>query len=158
MQIDLNSFCDPGRYKFARPWSEGVYTYAANGHILIRVPRDRLIPVSAEAHRITDNAEVVEWFDLEPLYGWHALPVVTVARIECPSCHGVQGCDCGYCDGDGSYPEDIEPVVVGGVPFSSHVLEKLGVLPACEIGVNDMTSPSRIRFKGGDGLIMPIKP
>jgi hypothetical protein len=40
MAIDLQKFCEPfRREEIATPWSSGVYTYATNGYVLVRVPR-----------------------------------------------------------------------------------------------------------------------
>jgi hypothetical protein len=48
-------------------------------------------------------------------------------------------------------------VLVGGVWFTNWLLEMLNSLPNCKIGVNDDKNPSRIRFDGGVGLVMPRK-
>ncbi len=44
--IDLKPFCGDNdiRYYLNEPFSEGEFTYATNGHILIRVPRRDDVP------------------------------------------------------------------------------------------------------------------
>ena len=37
--LSLEMFCDPERPELARPFSIDAWTYASNGHILVRVPR-----------------------------------------------------------------------------------------------------------------------
>ena len=38
-QINLDIFCDPSSPGLTRPFSVGTWSYATNGHILVRVPR-----------------------------------------------------------------------------------------------------------------------
>ena len=38
-QINLEIFCDPSHPGLARPFSIDAWSYATNGHILVRVPR-----------------------------------------------------------------------------------------------------------------------
>jgi hypothetical protein len=39
MDINLEMFCDPAREGIERPFLFGEFTYATNGHILVRIPK-----------------------------------------------------------------------------------------------------------------------
>ena len=62
---------------------------------------------------------------------------------------------CFHCDGTGVAGYDHKCVEVGGIPFSGLYLSWLCQLPNCEIGPFGEKEPARIRFDGGEGLIMP---
>ena len=63
--MDLQQFCSVGdeynRYRIHRPFSRGAWSWATNGHILVRVARRADIPEDQDA----PNAEAV-WPKIEP--------------------------------------------------------------------------------------------
>lgn len=70
------------RYDLSQPFSRGQYSYATNGHIIVRVPR-----ICEDAETVWPNIEVVTaaitHASLSPL------PLLDVAApIECPTCKG----------------------------------------------------------------------
>lgn len=88
MRPDLWQFCMVAetamrsRYDLSQPFSRGQYTYATNGHIIVRVPR---IVEDAEAHwpKIEDVTAAISHDALSPL------PVLcTDDPGECPTCKG----------------------------------------------------------------------
>lgn len=88
MRPDLWQFCMVAetamrsRYDLSEPFSRGQYTYATNGHIIVRVPR---IAEDAEAHwpKIETVTDAISHAALAPL------PRVAVPEpIECPTCRG----------------------------------------------------------------------
>lgn len=87
MRPDLLQFCMVAetamraRYDLAEPFSRGQYTYATNGHILIRLPR---IAEDAEGElKVEAVAEAISHANLSPL------PKLTVPEpAECPVCKG----------------------------------------------------------------------
>lgn len=95
---DLSKFCDPDHRILNRPWSAGDYTYASNGVIIVRIPRQ------------ADVAKNIHIFDASPCFVehtddmvWH--PVIGYKKpdqIECDMCDG-HGMDfvCPECDGHG---------------------------------------------------------
>lgn len=68
---------------------------------------------------------------------------ITDADAECEECYGT---------GKNLLHNSVE---VGGALFSDLYLFWLSQLPNCEIGVFNDLDPARIRFDGGEGLIMP---
>jgi len=121
MMIDLTRFCskDETRYHH-KPWSRGGYTYATEGHIMIRVPRLADVPENPDApdcNNVFVQAAKVE------TRTWHMIPPYTLERKPCKNCDGkgyFQKCencegsgyvgkndrDCSDCDGDGFQPCD----------------------------------------------------
>lgn len=64
-----------------------------------------------------------------------------------------QTCNC--CDGSGKEYAKDKSVSVGPADFSDRYLSWLNLFPNCEIGPIDSNKPARVRFDGGEGLIMP---
>ena len=62
---------------------------------------------------------------------------------------------CGHCDGSGREYAIDKGVEVGPVLISDRYLSWLNLFPNCEIGPIDEKKAARIRFDGGEGLIMP---
>lgn len=75
--------------------------------------------------------------------------------FECPICKGDGPPECKTCYGHGTIL-DSTPVKIGGVDFNSRYIKRMATLPNCEISPTNGSTPARIRFDGGDGLIMPM--
>jgi hypothetical protein len=113
---ELQKFCAKAedRPRLAVPWSEGQWTYAANGALLIRVPR--LPDVPEQSRPGTLWASTLEYFDRDP-WRWFEIPDVAIGVLfenelsdhACTWCDGsgrevldgVSGA-CGGCNGTGS--------------------------------------------------------
>ncbi len=100
---DLMSFCsDENRKGITEPWSEGEYTYATNGHILIRVPRLDDVPQCDLAPKTVDK--------MFPESCPEKLYLVSVIHTSdsqepriCPLCNGAGKPDkCPECKGEGT--------------------------------------------------------
>ena len=102
--MDLQKFCskDSIRININKPFSEGIYTYATNGHIIVRVPRiegvgeqetsDKFNPVKPEP-----------LFASIPDYPYFTIPDIPEPSFdECSKCAGTGKVKvCPECDGDG---------------------------------------------------------
>ena len=73
---------------------------------------------------------------------------------ECPVCEDPT---CRSCDGTGIEPRKIVTVEVGGALFNVEFLRKFAALPDAELAPREHWLPCRVRFAGGEGLIMPMR-
>ncbi|MBU2537260.1 MAG: hypothetical protein KKH22_02395 [Proteobacteria bacterium] len=100
--LDLMKFCnfDQGYGETMRkPWSTGKYSYATNGHILVRVLRRDEIPEREDAPPLYNVSHL---FFKEPRT-WLPAPVVSPQKPkECELCGGTGSVFyCPECDGEG---------------------------------------------------------
>lgn len=99
MQIDLNKFCDKsGKGWMSKPFTQGEYTFATNGFVLIRVPKILGIPEIGKEHKI--NQVFLEVFDKSPEMFY---PIGDLGqKNDCNKCDG-KGFHytCPECDGTG---------------------------------------------------------
>lgn len=185
----LRQFCSLeglGR-KTEQPWSVGEFSFATNGHVLIKVPRMSEIAEMADpidTSKVWPKTEAKEWIDVS---GYKAPTPAECPKCggkpsnpECPECEGegeveasnkyntytveCATCDgtgvepvCSRCDGDGVV-EVLERVPLGHAGFSKKYLALLSQLPNCQISTIDEVSAASFRFDGGAGVIMPMRP
>lgn len=100
--IDLRIFCNPDdrREALKSPFSDENYTYATDGHIVIRVSRMVDIPISEGGVGLLKYLK----FDHAEMTDWNPIPteIPEGKRVECKSCHGSgKVLICEDCDGDG---------------------------------------------------------
>ena len=93
MSINLQAFCNSGHEKLNSPFTVGGFTYAANGHVLVRVAAVK--DFGGEAPEGFFDLP----FDHENLTDWQKFPEVEVERGVCGECKGTgytAGCkECG---------------------------------------------------------------
>lgn len=159
---DLLPFCskDETRRGITQPWSQGPYTYATNGVILIRIPRIEYVPENPLAPHDVDRMFVGR---MNPAVMYRvdeiSLPLVDAATV-CSECGG-SGCE--DCDWTGK-EELFVPVKLGSTYFNARQLLLLKALPECVLGVHkdagDSSSllPAYFRFAYGDGLLIWMMP
>lgn len=159
MSINLNLFCDPKRCEFgcdlSVPFSLNGHTYATNGHIAVRVPRRPDIPENKEAVK----AEGLPWDFSRVKFGPLPEPELLPDQCwkcagrghkhECPDCR----CECKACAGSGKLPSRVK---IGKAVFAGQYIEWVRALPGLEIGKPKPSTPLPFRFKGGEGLLMPL--
>jgi hypothetical protein len=102
MKDMLARFCHAENIILNVPWSRGVYTYATNGHILVRAPRLEDVPEKEDAPEVDKMFSIPlpdEWFPLADM----ALPALEATEKTCPECNGAgtKECECPECDGRG---------------------------------------------------------
>lgn len=102
--IDLKKFCADDRYQLSEPWSVDQYTYASNGHVLVRVARRDDAPEKENALNV---AQLWEAFDEKADFvGLPKTPAFTVTR--CLHCRGSGAVvQCIECDGEGTLECDL---------------------------------------------------
>lgn len=167
--MNLDKYCsaDTHRVNISKPFSRGEWTYATDGHILVRIPRDQNVPEikdAPEVERIVpSNIYLLTFRELH----LPVLPPYEEKKQACEDCDGRGSehdcpdcnCQCENCDGSGE--EMVNPrlyVAIDGIPYDLKYLHWLRELP--NITVADPAtkeSPCPFRFDGGEGLIMPVR-
>lgn len=159
--LDLAPFCgtDDTHDYLMKPFSAGEFTYATNGHIMVRVPRrpDAMEPTT----KFSWDAPIKGWdrASYEPLRG--SLP--PIEKVDCicfdGHAHACPGCNCvcPKCHGTGqAYPAI--SAGIGDVPFAIHYVAMLLALPGIEVTTKpEQRQPLLFRFDGGIGALMPLQ-
>lgn len=170
--IDLQQFCskDDVRLYLMKPWRRGPFTYATNGHIIVRVDAvdgDEEEPRAPDAAEIFFSQQSDSALVFAPLRV--NLPPITTDNA-CETCGGAghwkdctfQGTDifmdCRDCGGNGTIEKQVS-VSIAGVHFSARYIAQIGALPGAEFLSNpaDAIIPCPFRFAGGTGLLMPMR-
>ena len=121
-----------------RPWSAGAYTYASNGHILIRVKRIKSVRENKDAptrrcNRILRDTACIRYVKIP-------------ARLTVYS-HGIRG-NRGFPDG----------VFIGAALLSKPYLALIRSLPGGQLtSMPFVIKPSGFKFDHGVGAIMPMR-
>jgi hypothetical protein len=160
---NLDLFCDPDcdepGLDLSRPFSLNGHTYACDRVIAVRVPRCPDIPENKEAPNVEER---LPW-DFSRIK-FTPLPEPKLLPDECGWCEG-RGhqhrcpdcrCKCEHCAGSGK----LQPprVRIGKATYSARYIERIRVLPELEIGKPKAPlRPLPFRFKGGEGLLMPMR-
>lgn len=162
--IDLQKFCadedrEPFRDYLHTPFVFGEYSYATNGHIMVRVPKISGMRVQTKEG---------EW-DV-PLNGFETAQYGALLHKPCPPppdpCVACEGrgtehdcpdceCTCTTCHGVGT--PRISTTIRGGI-FDLRYVEMMLALPEVLIQM-DRTgeAPLLFNFNGGIGAIMPMR-
>lgn len=152
--IDLTPFynTDDIRRNISAPFSDATYTYATNGHIVIRVPLRADVPASDFAPKCDRLFQQFATGDRE----WLQIPDLPEAIMQ----------PCIYCDTNDPDPciechdtlicERPVSVEIGGSHFARKYLAMIKALPNCVIAPNGLDA-AWFKFDGGDGLLMPRK-
>ena len=91
----LNRFCGLGE-QIGNPFINGDYTYATNGHIIVRVPR-----IAAVVKEVMIDPTTMPW-DHATLTGWRPIDSYPLPeRIICARCKGTKKVVCPECEGTG---------------------------------------------------------
>lgn len=172
--IDLKPFCaeeDGTRYGIAKPFSQGDFTFATNGHIAIRVPR--IAEVAEEPVAPDMQTRLFGLYKWDEDCAWLKPPEPIFEISDCTFCGGKgrvrtersrNSSPCEMCDGTGK--DRTGSVLVAGpkgwTRIASRYIELILTLPTPLIAVvgneSDLNmKPVRLNFTGGDGLIMPMR-
>ena len=168
-QIDLTVFCSgPDRPIFMTPWTRDGYTYATDGHVLVRVPHWDDIPNNDKAPDVAGR-----YAFKKPVAEPVEIPALPPPELEpCPWCDDEEdgeecfGCtearNCTGWKGGGIVRKRVE-VTVGGVLYADRYIELIKELPGLKFypapysGANRKANAAYFTFDGGDGLLMPLK-
>lgn len=167
---DLQRFCskEEWRHFLQKPFSRNQFTFATNGHILVRVPRLDDVPEVPEAPDVEKilpkNFHEVK---IRPMVSG-TLPKVQIKVEQCDVCDGIGhehkcpdcSCDCESCEGTGEIrisSDDKASVSIGDAVFSLSYIRELQLLPDVHVPENPhKTNPMPFKFNGGIGIIAPM--
>ncbi len=165
--LDLQKFCsvDPCRYYLTRPFSFGEFSYASNGHVMIRIPRRSEIP-EQEKKEVNWNAPLAchEGAQFSPPLDIKLPPLSDDAepcvncfdgRVHnCPDCE----CVCEDCNGTGNdIPERRTSTTLNGSLTALRYVRLILSLPGIVIGKSAGEGlPIPFQFDGGIGALMPL--
>lgn len=166
---DLKPFCGQNdiRYWLNEPFSEGIFTYATNGHIIVRVPRVDWVHEAPESMR----GKAAKLFADNPPSAMVAIPDIPAVppQLDCLYCDGkgkiIDGGfaeTCEDCDGTGKTDarQDIDinaHFLAAPITFAAKYLRLIKSLPnGNEISPNGI-GPAWFNFDGGSGLLIPIR-
>ena len=140
MKIDLKSFCaykgmTPRRKYIESPWSEGDYTYATDGRIIVRIPRDRNIPENGDC---PDAERLFKQVNKEGVY--KSIPHLPKKDKAGPNKKGFT-----------------EKTEFQKATFDNYYLNLIASLPNAQMVANDKEGAAHFKFDGGDGLLMPMR-
>lgn len=166
--VDLTKFArdiDGTRPYLAKPFSAGDFTYATNGHILVRVPRIESTKEIEKKGHWDKPLEGYETAEYEPAS--LNLPPRAETLEECERCEGSGKdhdcpeccCLCRRCDGFGfEDPDRDEKFKIGGLPFALRYVRLMAALPGLEIMKSPVyAAPLLFRFDGGIGAVMGLR-
>jgi len=168
MSVELQKFCENAtNCRIKRPFNKGPWTYATNGHIMIRVPliagfRDD----GPNAEKLYDDAMKADGECVA--FAIPALPPVTIDSEECSKCNGSGSkhdcpgctCECEECEGAGEVKTNSDKAIsvqIGKVPFACEYIRLLGELPGLCLREPAEEKALLFKFDGGEGMLMPLR-
>jgi hypothetical protein len=165
MAIDLNPFCatkldNPERPYLHNPFSDGEWTYATDGIVLVGVPVVSGMEGSLAAPRAKANALInsIVQIPFSPL-SLDGLPPEPVACSTCNGrgrLHDCPDCECTCEDCDGKTPKRIS-VRLRGTVFNAKYLRLIASLPGpLAASIAAFPNASFFRFNGGIAVLSPM--
>jgi hypothetical protein len=164
MTINLELFystdpSDPRSPEFARPFSQGEFTFATNRHIAIRVPK-----VPGIRRRQKPDVATVFARHFNQRAKCRCLPfVAALESAPCPVCMNgdedevLQLCECEWCHSTGRVFTNVQidqQIFDGGyIALIQNALGTVSVALARQVAG---MQPMQFRFDGGEGLLMPL--
>lgn len=104
----LSKFCDADHHKMFKPFTFGNYSYASNGHLLVRVPRVK----ECEAWESLNERAAAMFDSLD-------MPTILDALIEIPDFQQPESENCTVCKGSGKITKCPECDGSGYVEFEN---------------------------------------
>jgi len=100
--INLQHFSSTHRRRYDEPWSDGEFSYATDGFILIRVARQEGIRDISEIPGGAVDIKILEKIIDYKIKDWYPVPNITTKKEICQRCKGTgKVYICPECDGTG---------------------------------------------------------
>jgi hypothetical protein len=158
----LLKFCAPDdvRHYLCDLINVESWTYACNGHMVVRVPRLAGEPDSRACIKVVATIEEILSFKYTQ---WIPVPECKFPpKMDCVICHatGIHECSCGHehechdCNGTGKTEASITAVKVGDSFFSD---KYLSLIQGWEISVAGGMEKAGIRYNDAVGILMPMR-
>lgn len=161
---DIQVFCstDETRFYIQKPFSRGEFTYATNGHVLIRIARLEDVPEvelapHADAVFIRSSPQ-----EVGPMPALTLPPSETEKCIECSEdqpIHDCPECSCS-CDAcDNTHEVEVKTsCVINNVFYDAKYIRNLQQLPGLRFALTPPTAEGgRFEFDGGAGYVMRLR-
>lgn len=167
--INLQKFCgtDPLREYIKTPFTHGGFTYATNGHIMVRVPKIKGVRRQTKTGTWDAPLKGIEAATFQPFPHKPLPPVREPADEECTACGGRGSahdcpectCDCEECDGSGNrMTAPKTSTLIHGVIFDLRYVAMMLALPGVEVAASTgKESPLLFKFDDGVGAMMPMR-
>lgn len=169
----LREFCngDERRPITCRPWSVGDYSYATNGHIIVRIPRIADVPPPDDAKIEKTAQQIDEWLAKLADAKRDPVPRLDIPKGKswrCDKCDGRGtehdcrdcGCECDECDGTGTCHQTVM-VAWRGTHINRNMWRLIAALPGSTIAASPPLPPVMdhvsFAFDGGQGIVMPMR-
>lgn len=168
----LQPFCSSDGYRpyIEQPWSDGEFTIATDGKVMLKVDRLPDVPENAKAPSLRGILTMFARFPTEDSSFIDLPPTPERPALDdtCKSCRGSgqhfcadcnESHDCGKCDGSGKV-EVFHRVPLGCRIMSGDYLRLIETLPSLKVAINHggKKDPLCFKFDGGVGIVMPLNP
>ena len=159
--IDLRPFCANEwemRVGLQKPWRDGAWVYATNGHLVVRVPAESI--QDAPLRDVNQPANPPKMFAdfLDGMEGEFLLMPPLPADVVCDFCDGGgaddDGDECPECFGT---KHAFTYFSMGDSGYNLHYLHLLSGLPQARIRTQGTKTAAALIFDGGQALLMPMR-
>lgn len=161
MSIDLRPFC-ANKYEVRtglhKPWRDGAWVYATNGHMVVRVPAN--IQDAPLRDSVTQPKNPPDMFSkfLDGMEGEFLLMPPLPDDVVCTFCDGGgaadDGDECPECFGT---KHAFTYFSLGDSGYNLHYLHLLSALPQVRIRAQGTKTAAALIFDGGQALLMPMR-
>ena len=159
--IDLRPFCANEfevRIGLHKPWRDGAWVYATNGHMVVRVPANTQdAPPRNSATQPKNPPEMFSKF-LDGMEGDFLLLPPLPADVVCDFCGGGgaadDGDECPECFGT---EHAFTYFALGDAGYNLHYLHLFSALPQVRIRTQGTKTAAALIFDGGQALLMPMR-
>lgn len=149
----LKSFCDPWRPALSTPWSQDQFTFATNGHILVRVARLPDVADWEGDERHPHPPAIMPIF--ESIAAQRVTRLPAIGFPDCPDCAGSpkRRKACATCNCTGR-----PPLPLRGALFDPDYIKLVTRLPDVQFSAKPpRNAAARFIFTGGEGALMPLR-
>ena len=164
MSIYLRHFC-ANKYEvrvgLRKPWRDGAWVYATNGHMIVRVPANvQDAPLRDSETQPKNPPDMFSKF-LDGMDGEFLLMPPLPEDVPCPTCAGTGEIDEGIygtdeCPSCFATKHSFTYFELGDAGYNLHYLHLMAMLPEVRIRTQGPKTAAALIFDGGQALLMPM--